>query len=269
MNRDFTIHRARAGQGAEVAQLIRRSLPPRLRPLTIWHSPRAARYVEAILRHRVSEADAAFYLLRRGKHIAGLAAFRVLDQHAFLNHLYVAPRWRGRGLGARLLAAAARNYLERHPLGQIALDVFAGNAAVEAWYARLGFLEHAQRTWRLVPPGHAHPSETPPPARCENLAAANRRHRAWGFSTVVIATSAGRLDVGRLYAPYFRLPDCRAAADPELHRTLRALDRSRRCLLIAPSSPPTGWIPLAVSRRLQCPAATLFQRLGGASHEHA
>ena len=147
----WTIRRARPGQGEEIARLVRASLPARVRRFTIWDSPQIGALVESLLGGaRAGEAH-EFYLARQGRRpAAAVAAFRLLDGQAFLNHLYVAPRFRGCRLGKRLLAAAARRYLARHPAERIGLDVFAGAHPAEAWYARLGFEERARRIWRTA-----------------------------------------------------------------------------------------------------------------------
>ena len=253
----FTIEKASPGDGHQIARLVCRSLPVRLRPLTIWESPGAGPYVDAILRGGSRHEAHEFFLLRQGVTPVGLAAFRQLDGQAFLNHLYLAPELRGRGLGARLLETAARRRLRHHPAEKISLDVFAGAQPAEAWYERLGFSERSQRGWWLRAP--------------RRPIAASPRHSCSGFSTFVISTAAGRrYQVGRLHTPYFRLTDPRAAEDHELHRSLAALDPPSALLLIAPGDvAPRGWKKIAVSRRLECNAAALLDRLAAAAKEAA
>ena len=250
---------ARPGQGGVVARLIRASLGARLRRLTIWQSPRARRYVEALLRGSCPAEGAAFYLLWRRREALGLAAFRRLEGEAFLNHLYVAPGLRGRGWGTVLLAGAAQDYLTRNGLERAALDVFAGGDA-EVWYARLGFVERERRTWLTSSPRRT-PGSGVRVARPENWGQAQRQHRNWGFSWLLVRARAGLQQVGRLYAPYFRLADPAAADDPELRALLQALDPGRRLLLISTAGSRRGWRLAAASRRLVCPAAPLLDRL--------
>ena len=192
------IEKAGPGAGQTIARLVRRSLPARLHPLTIWGSPRAGRYVESILAGAFPNQAYEFYLLRLGSKPMGLAAFRRLGRQAFLNHLYVAPQLRGRGAGARLLETAVRSYLARRPAGKISLDVFAGARPAEAWYERLGFQERSKRIWWVGSP------------------------------------------------------------------------RRRAFLLIAPTdSAPPGWRKVAVSRRLECDARALLDRLAARLEEAA
>ncbi len=265
------IERALPGQGAEVARLIARSLAADLRRMTIWESPRAGRYVEALLAGTSPDHAAEFYLLRSGGVASGVAAFRRLEGGAFLNHIYIAPELRGRSLGAGLLAEATRRYLERHGAGWVALEVFAGRPEaeeVQAWYQRLGFVERRRWLWWIAPT--AAPAPDPGPtgeAACENLEDAERQHRAWGFSNLRMRTSGGRIfQVGRLGALYFRLGESEAAGDPQLGAALARLDPARGWLLVvptlaAPTPGPSDWRLAGESRRLECPAAELLERL--------
>jgi len=262
MRGEWRVDPARPAEAGEVARLARGSIVPRLRRLTLWASPRAARYVEALLSGAFVEAP-EFFLLRRAGRPAGLAAFRTLHGQAFLNHLSVEPRLRGRSLGTWLLAEAAARYLDRHNLTQVALDVFAdrstrGPGTVERWYARLGFLERDRRSWWLAPPaaGRGKPL-------CEGWTEAGRQHRAWGFSSFLVYTPAGRrYRVGRLYAPLFRLTGPEAAEDLQLWAALGSLDPRRSLLLIAPEvGPGRGCLLIAQSRRLECAARALLENL--------
>ncbi len=262
MNRPLHLDRAAPGQGRDVARLIAASLQPRLRQLTIWQSSRASRYVETLLRCDSAAESPAFYLLCRGERPAGVAAFRLLDGAAFLNHLYVAPLLRGQRCGAHLFAEALRDYLHRHPCSTLALDVFSPNALAESWYVRLAFQECSRAHWWIARPSA---SASDGRTRCLNLAAAARQHRRWGFSSFVVVTAAGRHTVGRLPAPYFRLTDPAAARDPQLLAALSSLDPHRRLLLILPANcrPPTANCPRpsATTRRLQVDTTALLSRL--------
>jgi ribosomal protein S18 acetylase RimI-like enzyme len=242
----LAVERARPGQGRLVARWIARSLDPSLLPLTIWRSPRAGRYVDSLL-----EEAPGYYLWRRGGVVAGVAAFRHLDGAAFLNHISIGRRWRGRGWGRRLLAAAAARYLDERPARRIVLDAFAGQFP-QAWYRRLGFVRQERQGWYI----RSCPAPGNRPLAVPGLAAANRRHRAWGFSTIRV----GPYTVGRLWAPYFRLTDPAAARDRDLTGRLAALDPARRLLLVAPTA-PRGWTRVARSERLVCSADLLLERL--------
>jgi GNAT superfamily N-acetyltransferase len=70
----------------------------------------------------------------RGGEVLGFVALYEAD--AFVHHLYVAPRWHGRGVGRRLLAEAVEQ-----AGGAASLKVMAANAGARAFYARLGWVE--------------------------------------------------------------------------------------------------------------------------------
>lgn len=234
MNTLPPIERAVPGDGSAIARLIRRSLPAGILPLTIWHSRRAGELADQLMQ---ADASNTFYVVRGHRGLVALAAFRRLDTQAFLNHFYVAPALRGRGLGGRLLAFAAADYLARYPARSIALDVFSDNQRARSWYRRLGFRETFCQSWCVM-----HRNESPG-TRCSSV-------------------HLHVYQVGRLPGPYFRLTDPAAAHDCELHRALAAIDPGRRLLLIAPAaSLPSGWEKIAESRRLTCDANELLGRL--------
>jgi hypothetical protein len=191
-----------------------------------------------------------------------VAAYRTLDSETFLDHLFVHSRWRGRRLGARLLAASLAAYHARVPSSRLLLDVRAGNVLAERWYARLGFAERARSCWWLGPPPASPPSAPGRPAAARRPEA-DRQHRAWGFSMITLPSSDGRpCIVGRLYRPYYRFSDPDAARDPLVGAALAALDPARRSLLLASAPQPgPGWRRLAVSRRLASPIPSLLDRL--------
>jgi GNAT superfamily N-acetyltransferase len=253
------IELARPGEGRMLGRLISASLELRLRRLTIWASPLVDRYVESLLAGASPEEASAFYLLRVGGRAAGLAAFRLLDGEPFLNHLYVAPRWRGRRLGSLLLREATGHYLGRHRSKTLSLDVFAGRPVVETWYARLGFRERERRASWTLPAAPAAGAA----GSFEGLQEAGRRHAEWGFSSFVAATASGRYRIGRLPGPWFRLTDLAAAVDPELGPALLSLDPGRKLLLVAASSGrgPAGGVEEAVSRRLEINRDVLYYNL--------
>ena len=260
-----TIEPARPGDGGLVAGFIADSLPPPLRGLTIWASPRARHWVEGALGGTEPGLRRRFYLLRSGGAALGLAAFRTLDGAAFLDHLYITPPQRGRGLGARLLASAASRYLAAGRGGPLALDVFSPRPAVEAWYARLGFEERGRRWWSVAAVAPARGCRV----RLEGLDRAAREHRAWGFSsfTAVEGLEGRRFTVGRLYSPYFRFSGLRSPEEALLPGpvggALISLDPARRLLLISTQEPASpAWRQVAHSRRLEASAKTLLERLG-------
>jgi ribosomal protein S18 acetylase RimI-like enzyme len=243
----MTIRLAQPGQGRLVARAIARSLDPALLPLTIWRSPRAGRYVDTLL----IDPGWGFYLLWSGRELAGLAMFRRVERRAFLNHIAIGRRWRGRGLGRRLL----RDALSRYGGEEVALDAFAGGLA-EAWYRRLGFVEGSRLDWYTGP--LVAPRRRISALEVAGLETAAEEHRVCGFSSFV----AGPYAVGRLWAPYYRLTNPEAAQDPDLACLLEALAPGRGLLLVADAPRPSPrWRHVARVHRLVCSADLLLERL--------
>ena len=68
----------------------------------------------------------------------------------YVSDLWVAPGWRGAGLGRRLLAGAAALAASRWQARFLRLTVYSGNAGARAFYGRLGFeLAERERTCLL------------------------------------------------------------------------------------------------------------------------
>ncbi|MGD8623059.1 MAG: GNAT family N-acetyltransferase [Anaerolineae bacterium] len=93
-----------------------------------------------------------FLLARLGGEIAGMAAvsFAWTLEHggrsAWLDELYVRPRYRGRGLGTALLAGAEREIL-RAGCAAIDLEVDDAHARAERLYRRTGFRPLPRSRW--------------------------------------------------------------------------------------------------------------------------
>lgn len=78
------------------------------------------------------------------------------DEHngfagTYVNELAVAERWRGRGIGTRLLAEAERWARDHGAMG-MALDTLATNEGARRLYERLGFRVRAVVLGKLLPP---------------------------------------------------------------------------------------------------------------------
>ena len=58
---------------------------------------------------------------------------------AYVQDLWVAPNWRGSGLGARLLSAAAKETAEAWGAEHLKLTVYHNNPDAARFYERLGF----------------------------------------------------------------------------------------------------------------------------------
>jgi len=77
--------------------------------------------------------------------VAGFAMLRLAADEAELVTIAVAPKWRGKGIGAALLRAAFADLL-MSPARKMFLEVAEDNASALALYRRHGFAEIGRRT---------------------------------------------------------------------------------------------------------------------------
>lgn len=109
---------------AEIVIAARRVAMPYL--LTLYTDTEVLHWIEAVV---LPESHVLLAVLETGQ-VAAFAAIR--DNH--LDHLYVAPMEQGRGIGARLLAAAQEVSAQG-----LRLHVFQRNARARLFYERRGF----------------------------------------------------------------------------------------------------------------------------------
>jgi ribosomal protein S18 acetylase RimI-like enzyme len=105
----------------------------RLSPRQMRHHLSVGRHVFRIVEDQTGLLGYALVFLRRG------------SRGARLYSLVVAPRARGRGLGA-LLLADAEDCVRQRGRSQLGLEVRADNTAAIALYRRAGYQELASRT---------------------------------------------------------------------------------------------------------------------------
>jgi ribosomal-protein-alanine N-acetyltransferase len=97
-------------------------------------------WTEGRVRRAIRDAETAVIVARDGRRLAGFAIMQFADVHAHLNLLAVAPAYRGRGLGRKLvdwLEACARTA----GVFDVRLELRANNDRARAFYERLGFTE--------------------------------------------------------------------------------------------------------------------------------
>jgi len=94
---------------------------------------------EATFRGLLRRRDADMIVLHSGTEIVGYAAFwAVLDQGE-LGNVAIAARWRGRGLGAQLVAEIIRR-AARRGVRDVFLEVRPLNSSARRLYERFGFV---------------------------------------------------------------------------------------------------------------------------------
>lgn len=91
------------------------------------------------------EADISVYVACDAKRkIIGFALFRAVGDECELLTIVVDPRWRGKGIGAALLAAAVDDF-RRSPVKRFFLEVEQENVAAIRLYQRFGFSRIGRR----------------------------------------------------------------------------------------------------------------------------
>jgi GNAT superfamily N-acetyltransferase len=108
--------------------------------------------IEAVL----GTKDLGFFLLaRQGDEYVGVAyasftwALEHCGRSAWLEELYVVPRWRSRGVGRALLMSVASEARE-HRCAAIDLEVDRGHARAQNLYLREGFKRLPRSRWVRV-----------------------------------------------------------------------------------------------------------------------
>jgi RimJ/RimL family protein N-acetyltransferase len=91
----------------------------------------------------VRDRDFPFVIARAGETVVGWCDIapneRVGYQHVGRLGMGLLPDWRGRGIGARLVAAALADS-DRIGLERVELEVFLGNGPAQRLYRRFGFV---------------------------------------------------------------------------------------------------------------------------------
>lgn len=136
------------------AQLLAASVPDEAAGLVPYTLAGYHRYLAVLLGQPPALRSVLVRALIRDGMPVAVADWRVLADTLFLNGISVAPEWRGRGWGSRLLedgTVLARSL----GLPHLALDVAAANVAAVALYLRSGFTVTAESSWCHVPAGDA------------------------------------------------------------------------------------------------------------------
>jgi ribosomal protein S18 acetylase RimI-like enzyme len=228
--------RAVPGDAGLVVDQIRAALPAPLLPLTIWQQPGVRYYVEQALAQRGSGSRAYYLLAEDDGETAGIVEFRRSGHEAVLNHVSIAPQWRGRSWGRVLLRESALDFLSSRAIETVLLDVDPANLLAYRWYRRLCFEPAGASYWHLAQLCAA--TET---GSIVGLAEADAVHREFGFSQILVETKRHRHEVGRLGQEYFRLDES-PWRDPGVHAALRHLDPKRSVLLLG--SNPLDCLPV-------------------------
>ena len=111
---------------------------------------RKAARAEAEWRELLVSGDAAVFVAEEAERLVGVVSVRVYEtppdpamvplRRGHVEMLVVSAAHRRRGVGALLMEEVAR-WARRQGAVELVLTVWAGNAAAEAFYARLGYRE--------------------------------------------------------------------------------------------------------------------------------
>lgn len=254
---------ARPRDAEAIAETIRDSFSQREINLTIFGSSLAHRWVAAHLSLPEGVAEREYTVALDGDEVIGCAEVVPRGDGLQLSYIGVREKYRGQGVGTRLLAAALRR-ASPVVVGVMSLDVFDTNVGAKRWYEGLGF-EHEGTTLlcdasACLPPGKLL-------GRVLGMPTASASHEAFGFSEIDVETGNERTRVGRLGSDWWRLTApgtgvWQAAAHHELLATLVALEPARRLLLVqAGQQAPGGAIELVRLNRLAAPIDQLLDRL--------
>lgn len=101
----------------------------------------------AAYRHELQENPYASLFVVKGSRIPGIVGYAsvwIVDQELRINNIAVHPHWRGRGIGARLLAFLLDQAV-RHGCEEATLEVRPSNEPALSIYRRAGFHEIGRR----------------------------------------------------------------------------------------------------------------------------
>lgn len=200
------------------------------REYTIYSSPRVAMYLRAIVAWPILSPQHRIIGAWNGQELVAYAHYRDLGCSYHLNHIAVADRWQGSGIGNRLFQhweaeARSRNYTK------LSLDVSINNTRAREWYIRRGF-ESDYSTYVFSREHDAieasNDGNCTSGLRIQGWEAAEAWQRAFGFSTFGIHEDDRRWSVGRLWTKYFQLD---AVPSEEAWHVLKVIDSKRDVLI--------------------------------------
>lgn len=144
VERVFTIHRLRQGEGARLRELRLRALSDA--PYAFATSLKAAEgrsaehWEDFALKSEAAETQVTFVVVADRTWLGMASAFLQPDEPgtAEMVQMWVEPRSRGLGLGRRLVDAVA-DWARKRGVTRLKASVTEGNVAAESLYAAVGF----------------------------------------------------------------------------------------------------------------------------------
>ena len=226
----MTIRPALPQDGERIAALMRGGVSDAVRRITIMCSPRLGRFVA----DELAAGGAQEYVVAVfGGQVMGTSAWRHADRNLHLDHLYVTPELRGRGIGSALVLDGLRR-IRRPGESRLLLDVFDDTPRAVAWYRSWNMQPEQEFAWVQLPlpagrqrSGHDLPTE---------WAEAQARQVRYGFSQFTLSTVTGTYRIGRLGERLFRCGTFGILDDRAALEELARFDPERQLLCVGPAT---------------------------------
>ncbi|HMS85850.1 MAG TPA: GNAT family N-acetyltransferase [Nitrospira sp.] len=162
--------------------------------------------------------------------VIGMCSWRHTGTTLQLNHLYLAPQFRGQGLGTALILDGLQR-IRRSEEQKFVLDVFYDNPRARAWY----------RSWGMSPEYHTRWVQLPLPSGDSKealqwtvlgMTESNARYLRYGFSQFTLSTTSATYQIGRLSHGLFRVSAGSILRDPAALQGLTRIDPRRQLLCV-------------------------------------
>ena len=255
------IRHARPGDSKVIAALMHDGVSDAVRWITIMGSPHLSRYVaDEIVGNNEDEYVVGTV---RGL-VVGMCSWRHAGTTLQLNHLYLASKVRGQGLGTALILDGLHR-VRRPEEERLGLDVFYDNPRARVWYRSWGMSPERHVRWIQLPL----PTVDPQAALCcaiSGLAESHERYLRYGFSQFALSTIVATYQIGRLGDGLFRTGSGVILRDPAALQGLARIDSQRQLLCAEPVEdyaelPQMGATSVAESERLVSSCATVSKHL--------
>lgn len=221
------IRSARVGDSEAIATLMREGVSDAVRHITIMGSPHLAHYIADEIAAKTGDE---YVVGTRQGQVVGMSSWRHTGMILQLNHLYLAPEFRGRGLGTALILDGLQR-VRRSEEHKLALDVFYDNPRARAWYRSWGMNCEHQTRWIQLPLS-AVGSQESLHYTVSGITESNVRHLRYGFSQFTLSTTSATYHIGRLNHGLFRVSAGSILRDPAALQGLHKVDSQRQLLCV-------------------------------------
>lgn len=246
-----------------IAELFKQELPQSAVDYGIYGSPRLAAYIEDSIRRRseYGKGEAWFAVVSElgGREVVGTCALVNKGNSVLLSGIATRARYRGLGLGAKLLSASI-DVAGLTGAGDISLDVSVSNDLALQWYRRCGFIEVSKKFWCLA--GNKAGRATS--ATTVGLHECGRSCEQFGFGKFWVEIEGDLIEVGMLNEGLFRVEDSLLSRRLLQTNLLYKIDQRRQILLITYDDRyacEKNWPKLMETVRMNVPVDVLCEKL--------